>query len=191
MQAARDVLAVDGVAGLTIARVAERAGVSRPTAYRRWPTPAALVFELQSSATVPAHVENLGSLRPELVAAVTYLVLGMAAADRDVQANQLGEMIRDQEFSLDVQHRRWNPDRALVRRIWDRAVERGEAPTSTVGDRVIDDIVAICIFDVFLRHMAPTHSDIERLVDRLLYGVVDEEAQAHRSTSGDPAPPLS
>ncbi len=61
MRAARELADELGVHELSIGRVAERAGVSRPAAYRRWPTPAALIFELDSTSSIPSSMPDLGS----------------------------------------------------------------------------------------------------------------------------------
>lgn len=156
----------------TIAEVASMAGVSRPTVYRRWPTPTALLFELQTKASVPPAMPDLGSLRTELTLAVQHLVATMAAADREAMAAQMAEMIQHPEFAATVRERRWNPDREQVHLIWQRAVDRGEAPAHVDGRAVIDDLVAICHFRVNLLHQSPSPADCAQLVDRLLFGAL-------------------
>src|SRR5215469_3766015 len=46
LAAARDLLADSGPAGLTYSLLAERAGVTRQTLYRHWPSRAALLVDL-------------------------------------------------------------------------------------------------------------------------------------------------
>lgn len=158
----------------TIAEVAACAGVSRPTVYRRWPTPTALLFELQTRASVPPTMPDLGSLRAELSLAVEHLVASMAAADREAVAAQMSEMIAHPDFAATVRERRWDPDRERVHIIWQRAVDRGEAPPAVDGRALIDDLVAICHFRVHLLHQPPTTDECTALVDRLLFGALAE-----------------
>jgi len=179
IMAAAAALARDGHR-FTIAEVAASAGVSRPTVYRRWPTATSLLFELQTRASVPPAMPDLGSLRDELTLAVEHLVATMVAADCDVMAAQMAEMITDPEFAATVRERRWNPDREQVHTIWQRAVDRGEAPTTSDGRALIDDLVAICHFRVHLLHQAPSHADCTALVDRMLFGVLDGSAHPER-----------
>jgi AcrR family transcriptional regulator len=161
-----------GAAGLSVAEVARRAGVSRPSVYRRFPTLAALLFELQTRATVPPAMPDLGSLAAELSLAVEHLVATLAASDRSLAADQLAAIINDPTFAATVRERRWNPDRELVLTIWRRAVARGEVSSAVDGAAVIDDIVGIALFRVLLLHEPPSKEQIATMVDRLLHGVL-------------------
>ena len=177
--AAAAALARDGHR-FTIAEVAASAGVSRPTVYRRWPTATSLLFELQTRASVPPTMPDLGSLRAELTLAVEHLVATMTAADREAVAAQMAEMIAFPQFAATVHVRRWNPDREQVHTIWQRAVDRGEAPTTVDGRALIDDLVAICHFRVHLLHQPPSHADCTALVDRALFGALDGSTHPER-----------
>jgi len=57
-----------GLAGLSVDRVAARAGVSKATIYRRWPSKAALVIDAWRGATEVIDVPDTGSLRSDLEA---------------------------------------------------------------------------------------------------------------------------
>ena len=60
-----------GFAELTLDEVAQRAGVSKPTIYRRWPTKGTLVFEAFSAGFLTGQpLPNTGSLRGDLLAAL-------------------------------------------------------------------------------------------------------------------------
>jgi AcrR family transcriptional regulator len=170
LTAARDIAHADGPAAVTIVAVAERAGVARPTVYRRWASRAALLFELELSETVPPELPDLGSLHAELGAAMRHLVDQVAAGDRQIDANQLGEIVRDRAFAEGVWRRRWIPDRNVVLTIWQRAVDRGEVDPAIDGTEVIEDIVAAAVFRVLLWHRTD-HDWIEPYLDRLLDGV--------------------
>lgn len=151
--------------------VAAEAGVHRAALYRRWPTLAALRFELQTSASVPPDLPDQGSIRDDLVAAVAFLVESMSADDPELTAGQIATMIRDADFAEQVWRRRWRPDRAAVLPIWERAVARGEVRADVDGATVFDDLVAICLFRVHLAHERPDADEITEMVDRLLDGV--------------------
>lgn len=170
LQATRDIASEHGPGAVTVVAVADRAGVARPTVYRRWPSRAALLFELELSQTVPATMPDLGSLQADLSAATRHLVDQVAAGDREVSATQLGEMMRNRTFAEGVWERRWIPDRAAVLQMWDRAVERGEVDGRFDGAEVIEDLVAAAVFRVLLWHRTD-HDWINPYLDRLLDGV--------------------
>jgi AcrR family transcriptional regulator len=170
--AARQLLARGGDAAVTIAAVADLAGVGRPTVYRRWPTRAALLFELHSASSVPSELPDLGSLRAELTAATRHLAATMAGADREIVAEQYSAMIRDPVFADRVWQRRWEYDREAVMVIWRRAVDRGEVRSGADGELLFDHVVAICLFQTYLAHRTLTDDEVDELVDRLLAGVL-------------------
>ncbi|WP_157103818.1 TetR/AcrR family transcriptional regulator [Nocardia harenae] len=84
-RAARDCVAEFGVRRSTLTEVARRAGVSRPTVYRRWPDTGSLIAELlvrELRDIVAASMPAAGDAR-------TRLVTGVVGGARLVRANTL------------------------------------------------------------------------------------------------------
>ena len=171
LAAVRSIAAEAGVESVTMEGVAQLAGVSRPTVYRRWPSRAALLFEAQTNASVASGLPDTGSLTTDLTLAVTQLCTTMAAMERTVAAEQLAAMATSAEFADHVCERRWRPDRDVVMVMWERARARGEVRDDIDGADVIDDIVATCMFRILFRHQEPTAADIDALVHRVIDGV--------------------
>ncbi|MGB0113018.1 MAG: TetR/AcrR family transcriptional regulator [Ilumatobacteraceae bacterium] len=171
LAAARDLLGELGPTEVTIEAIADRAGVSRPTVYRRWASRSELIFEAQTNASVVQEFPDLGSARAELVAALVHLVATMQRSDRVVSGDQFREMIVSEPFARKVWEQRWIPDREVVHQIWRRGVERGDLSADIDGNEVINDLVAVCTFRVFLAHQEMGRSEIEDVVDRVLEGV--------------------
>lgn len=167
--AARHIADTDGIDRVTIAAVARLAGVGRPTVYRRWPTRAALLFELQLAGTVPPTLPDLGSFRADLIAALTHLHAVLGLFDREVHAEQMAAMISDRSFAESVWAQRWIPDRERILQLWERAVDRGEVDPSVDGRALVDDLVAATVFRLLLWHDEDP-SWIEPLVDRFRLG---------------------
>lgn len=159
-----------GPGAVTISDLARETGVSRSTIYRRWPTVAALRFEAMTSRSVEAGFPDLGSFHAEIADAVDRVAEGVIVGDRDLTADQLGQMIADSSFSASVWANRWEPDRASMRPIWQRAVDRGEVDPSIDGDLVLDEIVAMCIFEVLISHRPFDREARADFVDRLVAG---------------------
>ena len=170
LDAAAAIATADGLDAVTIVAVAERAKVGRPTVYRRWPTRAALIFEMQTRATVPRELPDTGDIRTDLRAAIEFFVAALCAVDREVQSEQLAAVVADPVFAAEVVAQRWIPDREAVHQLWVRAVERGSVDPDVDGRAVIDDIVGSVVFRVLLWHEHGTDW-VEGFVDRLLDGV--------------------
>lgn len=91
LDAARACVQEFGVRRTTLTEVARRAGVSRPTVYRRWPDTGSLVAELlvrELRAIVAATMPTAGSAR-------TRLVEGVVAGAATIRSNPLfGKIFR-------------------------------------------------------------------------------------------------
>ena len=171
LDVAAEIAERDGLDALTISAVAEAAGVSRPALYRRWPSRAALQFEIQLRSTVPGELPDLGSFRAELRLALAHLCRVLRSFERQVHGEQLAAMVSDRSFAEQVWSRRWLPDREAVLVVWDRAVGRGEVDPEVDGADVVNDAVAAVVFRVLLWHAADD-SWVDGLVDRICDGVV-------------------
>ena len=169
LTAARRLADESGPEAVTLGAVAQLAGVSRPAVYRRWANRAALLFEMQTSASVPP-MPDLGDFAAELRGAVRHLVAALEASDRAVTADQYSLMITNPEFAARVWERRWGPDQQRVLNLWDRAVQRGEVSPERDGRQLIDTVVAACQFRVYLLHQPCDDQWLDGLVDLLLHG---------------------
>lgn len=128
LEAAQVLLAESGYASITIDQIAERAGVSKATIYRWWPTKAAIFMELYSvlgsRIQQPADTGSLaGDLREQIRSAFklfreTVAGLALAGFVAEGQSNpQTARMLRDTFAS---------ERRQLNVALLERARERGE-----------------------------------------------------------------
>jgi AcrR family transcriptional regulator len=126
LAAALDVLAADGYAGLTMAAVIARSGVSSATLYRRWQTKHDLVAAALASLHHQIVDIDTGSLDGDVAAFVRSLADAMAVRRDDV-AEQVAVALRhNPEFSAAVREKFHVPRLAVLGRILDRARARGE-----------------------------------------------------------------
>lgn len=170
--AASELLSEGGYAALTMEGVASRAGVGKPTVYRRWSTRAQLVFELFTRPTVPDPVPDTGSLREDLVELGSWLASTLGTTDRSICGDRVGEMIDSATFSARVLERRIEPDLAVIATIWDRAVDRGEVRDPEEGRELLDDLTGALMYRLLVLHEELGRDEVERLVDRMLLGVL-------------------
>lgn len=90
--ATRDLLLTKGFGSLTIAAVAEQAGVGKGTIYLRWPDKEALVIGALREAWQPAAPPDTGSLRGDLDALMRNAVERMNGTPGALFVSLLGEL---------------------------------------------------------------------------------------------------
>ena len=170
LEATVDALATAGYSALSFEHVAARAGVSRTTIYRRWPTKQDLVrAALLRFADACPKISDTGSLRGDLQANLRAILDPEHAAR---QAGLLRALMADFDdpelvaLSRLVRERMRQPAVAAV----ERAIARGELPPGTDPDVVIEPTA----FTVVMRQAI--FGDVvdadygERLLDVILAG---------------------
>ncbi|HSR25961.1 MAG TPA: helix-turn-helix domain-containing protein, partial [Candidatus Eisenbacteria bacterium] len=73
LRAALAVLADRGMSGFSIEAVAQRAGASKATVYRRWPSQGALLVDALELVSQPLPLPATGRLRTDLIELVSGL----------------------------------------------------------------------------------------------------------------------
>jgi len=155
-----------GYGGLSVADIADRAGVHRTTVYRRWPDLAGLVTEALlevGAATVPPP--DTGSVRGdlrELVGSIAALIDGDAT--RDSIRALLGEGARVPVIGAVVRDV-WSARFAVGQQVVARWVERGRLRDDVPAATIVSALVA----PLYLRLMITA----DRLDDEFLDDVVE------------------
>ena len=128
LRATFEILLADGYQGLTIESVAARAGVGRPTIYRRWPSkPALVVAALVESARLAIPDADTGSLRGDLIAVQRHQIeLMNAPMTRRVTAGLVADLASDPELADRYITEYLVPRRDAVWKVLERGIERGE-----------------------------------------------------------------
>jgi AcrR family transcriptional regulator len=170
LRAALDVLADDGMSGFTVESVARRAGASKATVYRHWPTPSALLVDAMDAEFRPMREVDTGDLRADLVALLT----GLAASFADSPFPKLMAAFTDaaeRDPALGAMHaeltrRRREP---LVR-LLDAARARGELVDDLDVELVVDLLAAPFFYRRLVAH-APMPAGLPAaVVDHVLAG---------------------
>jgi len=129
-----------GLGGLTIEGVAERAGVGKASIYRRWPSKGALAFDAVADTILATQrTPDTGNLEGDLREVAENWVRGSTdpRSGRTV-AHLIGELQSDPELAA------FWPDRFVSRLrqermpIIDRAIARGEIPSGSDRDVIMD-----------------------------------------------------
>jgi AcrR family transcriptional regulator len=158
LQAALDVLDEDGLAGFTMEAVARRAGASKATVYRRWPTSGALMIDAMDATFQPFTVPDTGRVDTDVAQLLTAFVTLLEhtpfprllaafidAAERDPALAAL---------HADLTQRRREP--LLV--VLSRGRERGQLPSDLDPEVVTDLLTGPFFYRRFIAHRPiPAH----------------------------------
>ncbi len=174
LQAAAELLLDRGLSGASMDAVAERAGVSKATIYRWWPTKESLALDAlyaQWAAAAPA-VRDTGSLRGDLLAQMRpWAALASGRPYGRVVAALITEARTDPRFAAEYQERFLQPRRENARAIFRRAIERGEIPAGTKVEAAIDALYGP-LYHRLLHGHAPLDDEFVRdVVDIVLAGI--------------------
>ena len=121
-----ELLGETGYAGLTVAAVIDRSGVSSATLYRRWPTKQELVIAAVSTL-VPEPVDtDTGSLAGDLEVFVQHVAASTVARREDVADALSTEKKRNPELAALLRERFLAPRLVDLKGILVRAKRRGE-----------------------------------------------------------------
>lgn len=96
LKAVIELMTEQGVAAVTMDAVAARAGVSKPTLYRRWPSKQALIVAAAETRIGPLSVPDQGDLRAELRGVITARLASYRLPGTDrLLAELIGAATRD------------------------------------------------------------------------------------------------
>ncbi|WP_328606433.1 TetR/AcrR family transcriptional regulator [Amycolatopsis sp. NBC_00345] len=170
LNAADDLLVELGFAGLTMEKIAVRAGVAKQTIYRWWPSKVdilldALGGDLAQELTPPDHGDLRRDLREHLAAVAEFLVTADAGA---VLRALLGQAQHDPELADRLRAGHLSDQRARDRLPFERAVARGELAPGTDLDDAVERLVGPVHYRVLVTGEPVPGSFTDALVDRLL-----------------------
>ena len=173
LEAAADLLLVRGLAAVSMDEVAERAGVSKATIYRWWPTKETLALDAfyHEWEGVPADTDT-GSLRGDLLALLRpWVRLAASRPYGRVIAALITEALTDEKFALEYRARFVEPRRDQARAIFRRAIERGEIPADTKIEVALDLLYGPVYHRLLHGHAPLSDRFVRDLVDIVLDGV--------------------
>lgn len=160
-----------GINGMSMDDLAQRAGVSKATIYRRWPSKEALVLDALASAIRPFDLVDTGSVRGDLEVYLAELGRRMQTGrSSDVLPDLISASARDVALreSLDewVRHRR-----QPLTIILGRAIQRGELAAATDLDTIIDALIGAFMYRRLLSHAPLDDAFVTRLLRTVLPSV--------------------
>lgn len=171
-----------GIAATTMEAVAERSGVAKTTIYRQWRDQPSLVMDAISSTLHEPSLPDTGSVRDDLVVLLT----GLAAALHGSPAAALMPALieaaeRDRAFAAlhrtEAAHRH-----RVVRQVITRGMERGELPSDTDVDDLLDLLTGPLFYRRWVSIGAVDAAFATRVVDVVLAGLRQDPADTSVET---------
>ncbi len=177
LRAALEVLAERGLPGFTMEAVAMRAGASKTTVYRRWPSRTALLVEAMDQAFQPLQAPGTGDLRGDLLALLGAFqaLLGTQPFPR-LLAAIIDAAERDASLAglhFELTERRREPIRAVLA----EAAARGSIAPGVDLEMIIDLLVGPAFYRRFVAHRPLQPGYATDVVDLVLAAVASTAAR--------------
>jgi AcrR family transcriptional regulator len=139
LQAALDIFAADGYAGVSIDGVAARAGVGKATIYRRYSSKAELVAEaVRCGAQLDDRLPDTGDLRADLTTMMQPLIDRLRGDDAKLLTTFALERLREPDLQEQFNRSVIGKKREHLRHLVASAVARGDLPADTDVDLVAE-----------------------------------------------------
>jgi AcrR family transcriptional regulator len=166
-EATLDELTEVGYAKLTMERVAARAGASKASVYRRWPSRMELALDaVRQLAPDPTSIPDTGSLRGDALAFLRSVATLLTGPAGEALRGVLGDALADQSRTLELRSYSRGTGQQVMQEILRRAVARGEINPGAITPRRLD-VAQAMLRDQFLFHGSP-------IPDAAIVEIIDE-----------------
>jgi AcrR family transcriptional regulator len=185
LEAAAELLLARGLNAVSMDAVAERAGVSKATIYRWWPTKETLALDALYSEWAAARPvpEDTGELRGDLFSLLTpWARLARSRPYGRVIAALITAAQTDPEFAAEYRIRFVDPRRDQGRAIFGRAIDRGEIPADTKIEVALDLLYGPIYHRLLHGHAPLDEGFVRDVVDTALNGIVPQRPVTAKTT---------
>jgi AcrR family transcriptional regulator len=175
LDAAAELLLNHGLPAVSMDAVAHRAGVSKATIYRWWPTKETLALDAlytEWTAARPAP-RDTGSLRGDLLSLLRpWARLAVNRPYGRVIGALITEAQTDPDFAKEYHDRVVEPRRDQARAILHRAADRGELPTDTKVEVALDLLFGPLYHRLLHGHAPLNDRFVTNVIDMALSGIL-------------------
>ncbi|MHA6617091.1 TetR/AcrR family transcriptional regulator [Pseudonocardia sp. DLS-67] len=157
-----------GYSQLSVERVAERAGASKASLYRRWPSKVELVMDavyhvFPDAASPP----DTGGLRGDLLAVMRAVADRLAGPAGQALGGVMSDALGHPDKARQVRSYARGNSQAAMREIVRRAVERGEVHPAAVTERRLESGHALLRYHFLTRGVPIPDDVITEIVDEV------------------------
>lgn len=180
LAAAGAMLLENGLRDITFEKVAARAGASKMTLYKWWPSPGALAFDAYFAATEQTlRFDDTGDLAADLTRQLrAFTGFLTSPGNGQVIAELIGAAQSDPDLAAALDERYTLPRRALAVRRLRSAQEAGQIRAGTDLESVVDQLWGACYHRLLLP-ARPLDADFAgTLVRNLLTGIAAPDPDA-------------
>lgn len=172
LEAAADLLVEGGLAAATIEAVAARAGVSKVTIYKWWPS--------RGSVAVDAYFHrydqtrefaDTGDLADDLTGQIRVLIDAFRGRAGEIMAELIGQAQSDPVLADTLRTRWLEPRRRASADVLERAISRGQVRPDIDVAVVLDQLYAPLYYRLVMQHEPLTGALADVLVDTVLVGI--------------------
>jgi AcrR family transcriptional regulator len=162
-------LAEAGYSRLAIERIAARAGASKASVYKRWPSRAELVVAaLQHQSRPPESAPDTGSLRGDVLAILRRAAALLDGVFGEAVRGLMAETLTNPDRTAALRPAMFTARDQIMRQVLDRAAARGDIRPEAVTAQLIGLAPAL-VDHHFLIHGAPIPDDVlTAIVDNVL-----------------------
>jgi AcrR family transcriptional regulator len=172
LEAADDLLAERGFAGVTIEGIATAAGVAKQTIYRWWTSKTDILMDALAQDAAALTPADHGDLREDLYDQLSQLADFLTGSDAGAVCRALvGQALHDPGFAAVFRARFLAEQRERDRLPLDRAIARGELPPDTDVLSDIDELHGPIYYRVLVTGAPVGRPFTDRLVDHYLQRV--------------------
>jgi AcrR family transcriptional regulator len=173
--AALELLATEGYGRLTMEGIARRAGVSKQTIYRWWPSPAAVLMEaLNERAETLVPDRDLGSFALNLRGFIRRTIAALQSGLAPLVASLMAEAQRDPEFAATFGEQFLARRRSALHDLFNQAQARGE-----IGPNIDSRLLVEIAFGTIWYRLLAKHAPLNKHFADQLTGALLTLADAH------------
>lgn len=153
LEAAADLLVEGGLAATTIEAIAARAGVSKVTIYKWWPSRGSVAIDAYFHRyRATADFGDTGDLAADLTAQIRLMLAAFRGRAGEVMAELIGQAQSDPALADTLVSRWLEPRRAATAAVLQRAVDRGDVRPDIDVPVVMDELYAPLYYRLLFRH---------------------------------------